>query len=154
MLPRPSCNLDHNRFIFPSDPAGLDSEAANSSGDEALAPYTLLSDEQDSPPNTPAPVASAGAPKSTLSNIRPISNPLANNFLNILEQPSSKDQDSQITSAFAMDKRFADTNERAATLEQQARQILRNISWSGGEEFVRIQKLKDCNFKVSSWCDT
>ncbi|EFP75664.1 hypothetical protein PGT21_013286 [Puccinia graminis f. sp. tritici] len=131
MLPRPSSNLNHNRFIFPSDQTGL--EAANSSGDEALVPYTLLSDEQDSPPNTPAPVASAGAPKATLSNIRPISN----DFLNILKQPSSKNQDSQITSAVAMDKRFADTNERAAILEQQARQILRNISWSGGEEFFR-----------------
>jgi hypothetical protein len=115
MLPmRPSSNLYLNQSIFPSDQADLD--PADSSGDEALAPYTLLSDEQDTPPNTPGHITSAEALNSTLGNVQP-TKPLGNNFQNILEQPTGNiNEDSEITSAVKMDTQFADINERTATV--------------------------------------
>ncbi|OAV97236.1 hypothetical protein PTTG_26089 [Puccinia triticina 1-1 BBBD Race 1] len=117
MLPGPSSKLCSNESILASPETGV---TANSSGDEALEPYALHSDDsddQDAPPNTPGTSIHAQAPKPPRSNIRPINPPETNSpgIIFMRETPDNHGE-VEIRGPVNVDKIFGDGSSRAAAL--------------------------------------
>ncbi|KAH9440222.1 hypothetical protein Pst134EB_030848 [Puccinia striiformis f. sp. tritici] len=107
---------------------------ADSSGDEALKPSTLGSDSDSDSDDSPLILFCATrytqAPKPPPSNFRPTNPAAGPSARKTLMKPPNEDVNIKGAGIVSSKQLLVDGNERAAN----ARELLRNISWSGGEQ--------------------
>ncbi|POW16120.1 hypothetical protein PSTT_01548, partial [Puccinia striiformis] len=112
---------------------------ADSSGDEALKPFILESDSDSDSDSDDTPLILicatryTQAPKSLPSDFRPTNPAVGPSAQKTLMKPPNEDVNIKSTGVVGSKQLLADDNERAAN----ARELLRNISWSGGEQSLK-----------------